>query len=113
MSLCVQVTFLYKLTQGSCPKSYGTNVARLAGLPQALVQRASQVAASLELRAQEETCSQQTDNNAGSKDRTTLFSEPWQESLSEVVSCFKQDGADLKLELVRLQGMAKALLSRA
>ncbi|KAF6259292.1 muts domain V-domain-containing protein [Scenedesmus sp. NREL 46B-D3] len=28
-----EVTFLYKLTSGACPKSYGTNVARLAGLP--------------------------------------------------------------------------------
>ena len=26
-----EVTFLYKLTQGACPKSYGVNVARLAG----------------------------------------------------------------------------------
>jgi DNA mismatch repair protein MSH6 len=27
------VTFLYKFVEGSCPKSYGTNVARLAALP--------------------------------------------------------------------------------
>lgn len=26
-----EVTFLYKLTPGSCPQSYGVNVARLAG----------------------------------------------------------------------------------
>lgn len=26
-----EVTFLYRLTPGSCPKSYGVNVARLAG----------------------------------------------------------------------------------
>jgi DNA mismatch repair ATPase MutS len=26
-----EVTFLYRLTAGSCPKSYGVNVARLAG----------------------------------------------------------------------------------
>lgn len=25
------VTFLYRLTPGACPKSYGVNVARLAG----------------------------------------------------------------------------------
>jgi DNA mismatch repair ATPase MutS len=30
-----EVTFLYKLTPGSCPKSYGVNVARLAGYFQA------------------------------------------------------------------------------
>ena len=27
-----EVTFLYRLTAGSCPKSYGVNVARLAGM---------------------------------------------------------------------------------
>jgi hypothetical protein len=29
-----EVTFLYLLTSGSCPKSYGVNVARLAGSSQ-------------------------------------------------------------------------------
>jgi len=38
-----QVTFLYKLTQGACPKSYGVNVARLAGLPESIVKRAAVV----------------------------------------------------------------------
>ena len=50
----LQVTFLYKLAEGSCPKSYGTNVARLAGLPSPLVTRASLMAATLEKRALEE-----------------------------------------------------------
>ena len=27
------ITFLYKLASGPCPKSYGFNAARLAGLP--------------------------------------------------------------------------------
>ncbi len=45
---------MYKLTEGSCPKSYGTNVARLAGLPASLVNRASLMAATLEKRALEE-----------------------------------------------------------
>ncbi|KAK9807187.1 hypothetical protein WJX73_005617 [Symbiochloris irregularis] len=34
---CEQVTFLYKLAEGACPKSYGPNVARLAGLPPSLL----------------------------------------------------------------------------
>ncbi|KFM28138.1 DNA mismatch repair protein Msh6 [Auxenochlorella protothecoides] len=41
------VTFLYKLVPGACPASYGVNVARLAGLPDAVVRRASSMAASL------------------------------------------------------------------
>ena len=28
------ITFLYRFVEGACPKSYGFNVARLAGLPQ-------------------------------------------------------------------------------
>ncbi|KAG0462513.1 hypothetical protein HPP92_020989 [Vanilla planifolia] len=35
-----EVTFLYKLTLGSCPKSYGVNVARLAGVPLSVLQKA-------------------------------------------------------------------------
>ena len=27
-----KVTFLYRLADGSCPKSYGVNVARIAGM---------------------------------------------------------------------------------
>ena len=42
------MTFLYKLTEGACPKSYGPNVARLAGLPASLVKRASELSSRLE-----------------------------------------------------------------
>lgn len=42
------VTFLYKLARGSCPKSYGFNAARLAGLPEDIITRAYQVASDLE-----------------------------------------------------------------
>jgi DNA mismatch repair ATPase MutS len=35
-----QVTFLYKLCDGSSPKSYGINVARLAGMPSSVIQLA-------------------------------------------------------------------------
>ncbi|KAD3068705.1 hypothetical protein R6Q59_017272 [Mikania micrantha] len=36
-----EVTFLYKLTPGACPKSYGVNVARLAGLPDDVLRKAA------------------------------------------------------------------------
>jgi DNA mismatch repair protein MSH6 len=36
-----EVTFLYRFVQGTCAKSHGMNVARLAGLPEALVARAA------------------------------------------------------------------------
>lgn len=36
-----EVTFLYRLTPGACPKSYGVNVARLSGIPDTVLQRAA------------------------------------------------------------------------
>ncbi len=43
-----KVTFLYKMKEGSMDKSYGVNVARLAGLPEEIVYRASELLSSLE-----------------------------------------------------------------
>lgn len=31
------ITFLYKFVEGACPKSYGFNAARLAGLPEGVI----------------------------------------------------------------------------
>ena len=45
-----EVTFLYKLAPGACPRSYGTNVARLAGLPERVVLRAAHMSQAKELR---------------------------------------------------------------
>lgn len=44
-----EVTFLYRLSPGACPKSYGVNVARLAGIPDKVLQKA--VAKSTEFEA--------------------------------------------------------------
>lgn len=41
----VSLTFLYRLTPGAADASFGLNVARMAGLPPAVVVRAAQVAA--------------------------------------------------------------------
>lgn len=37
------VTFLYKYADGPCPKSYGFNAAKLAGMPMAIIKRAYEV----------------------------------------------------------------------
>lgn len=37
------VTFLYKYTSGACPKSYGFNAAKLAGMPLSIIKRAHKV----------------------------------------------------------------------
>lgn len=46
-----RITFLYKLTQGACPKSYGFNVAQLAGLPSPVISLAREKATSCEREA--------------------------------------------------------------
>ncbi|MFA5073978.1 MAG: DNA mismatch repair protein MutS [Nitrospirota bacterium] len=43
-----QIIFLRKVTEGCADKSYGIQVARLAGLPQEVIQRAKEVLANLE-----------------------------------------------------------------
>jgi len=57
-----EVTFLYKLADGSSPRSYGINVARLAGLPPAVIELALQQSREFELRMQ-----QQQQQNSTSK----------------------------------------------
>lgn len=42
------ITFLYKFVDGACPKSYGFNVAKLAGLPHSVVAVARKKASHLE-----------------------------------------------------------------
>lgn len=37
------VTFLYKYSDGPCPKSYGFNAAKLAGMPISVIKRAHEV----------------------------------------------------------------------
>ena len=44
--------FLYKLVDGACMKSYGMNVASLAGIPKAIVDRAEEVAEEFEKKMQ-------------------------------------------------------------
>ncbi|MBU1040665.1 MAG: DNA mismatch repair protein MutS [Proteobacteria bacterium] len=48
------IVFLRKLVPGPADKSYGIEVARLAGVPQAVVQRAREILASLEEKSQSE-----------------------------------------------------------
>ena len=42
------ITFLYTLGEGPCPKSFGVNVARLAGLPLDVLEKAKAVSSSFE-----------------------------------------------------------------
>ena len=42
------ITFLYTLGDGACPKSFGINVARLAGLPEGLLSNAKKISSLFE-----------------------------------------------------------------
>lgn len=44
----LNITFLYTLGDGPCPKSFGVNVARLAGLPDDVLQKAKTVSSQFE-----------------------------------------------------------------
>lgn len=46
------VIFLYQLTEGPCPKSYGANVAKLAGLPHSVVARSVKISKELHSEAE-------------------------------------------------------------
>ncbi len=35
-----QLTFLYKFEKGECPRSFGINVARMAGIPKCILDKA-------------------------------------------------------------------------
>lgn len=45
------VTFLYKYIAGPCPKSYGFNAARLAGIPKEITSRAYKYSTAMEAAA--------------------------------------------------------------
>ena len=48
------IVFLHEVTDGATDRSYGIHVARLAGLPEAVLARATEVLAQLEEKKQEQ-----------------------------------------------------------
>ena len=66
------VVFLHKVLDGGADKSYGINVAKLAGLPKSLIERANNILGTLE------------DNNFGKKINLDLFNFDDYESKEEV-----------------------------
>lgn len=35
--------FLYRLSSGACPRSYGMNVAKMAGIPEPIISKATEI----------------------------------------------------------------------
>ena len=80
--LPMQVTFLYNLTDGACPKSYGVNVARLAGLPDGVINRAASFASQLEEQHQ-------------SNQQHSLLESPELQKLQSICQAINEDRIDV------------------
>ena len=50
------ITFLYKFISGACPKSYGFNAARLAGIPDNIIKGGFQKAKEFEVSMETQRC---------------------------------------------------------
>ncbi|PAN12331.1 hypothetical protein PAHAL_2G259800 [Panicum hallii] len=68
-----EVTFLYRLTAGACPKSYGVNVARLAGIPASVLLRANEKSSDFEANYGKR-CRMTKDKHDASSQREDKFS---------------------------------------
>lgn len=75
------VTFLYKLTEGVSPASYGMNVARLAQVPEDIISKAEQVASEFDLVQKQK----RSDVNVSAAGQIPLM------TLMSAVSLFKDD----------------------
>lgn len=74
-----EVTFLHKIAQGPADKSYGIHVAKIAGLPKALLERADKILTSLESNAAQLSTSELSEP----LDTAVEIAEPQQLSLFE------------------------------
>ncbi|XP_042414294.1 DNA mismatch repair protein MSH6 isoform X1 [Zingiber officinale] len=104
-----EVTFLYRLTPGSCPKSYGVNVARLAGLPLSVLQKAAKKSNDFENDNQKgHTATERLISDEKTNAETTLIKE-----LLSVVETWnlRRDSQAVNLSLLsNIQQRAKSLV---
>ncbi|GLT42632.1 hypothetical protein SLA2020_166220 [Shorea laevis] len=107
-----EVTFLYRLTPGACPKSYGVNVARLAGIPDLVLQAAA--AKSKEFEAAYGSKRKGSENNLPIQSHANKMAVLIQEltSITTNMSCFNSfKGIDVR-PLTDLQQEARLLLKQ-
>lgn len=67
-----QIVFLHRIVPGSTDRSYGIHVAKIAGLPQTVVNRASELLSQLEVSHQS---SNATPSRSSPRDQLSLFTE--------------------------------------
>lgn len=107
-----EVTFLYRLTPGTCPKSYGVNVARLAGLPNCVLTEAA--AKSMEFEATYGMAGEESEDNlcnhAWVDDTVTLIQKLI--SLESTVRCNDETEKNGIGSLKQLQQQARILVQQ-
>ncbi len=86
-----QVVFLRRIVEGGCDHSYGIQVAQLAGMPSAVIQRAKQVLTKLEQQSIERGNLPEGNNSLASARQVDLFSEQ-EFSLREELLALEVDG---------------------
>lgn len=90
-----EVTFLHQIAEGPADKSYGIHVAKIAGLPEELLERADVILEELETNASEPPLSPTTEDNQKEKPATdtsvgeqlSLFEEP---SYDKIIKTLKE-----------------------
>jgi len=98
-----EITFLHKVMKGAADKSYGIHVARLAGMPQDLLKRASEILNSYENNSSNKT----KDNNIQlvmdfkSEDKTDLLREKLKEI--DVLNLTPLDAINILYELKNIK----------
>jgi DNA mismatch repair protein MSH6 len=78
-----ELTFLYRLTSGACPESYGLQVATMAGIPKSIVEKASIAGQAMRLKIAD---------NFKSSEQRAVFSTQHEEWLRVAMAVIVKDG---------------------
>ncbi len=101
-----QIIFLRKVVEGGADKSYGIQVARLAGLPHAVIERAKEVLANLEQAEFNElgqpVAASRADKRAAARKRGNGRNEPGPEEIAPQLGLFASEAGLLFKEIVDL-----------
>ena len=104
--LLLQVTFLYELREGACPKSYGTACARLAGMPEPILAKAEHLAAQLE-----SACLTSTGSKSQKQSVRTQLRDVPTGLMQELSKCLSKGSSDQLAMLRKLQVQARHALA--
>jgi DNA mismatch repair protein MSH6 len=111
LSIEKELVFLYRLTHGACPESYGLQVALMAGIPEQVVDAASEASQRMKV-----LMSENFKSSEGRSEFSTLHEE-WLKALLAMSGanreCLDEDAADIILCLwheIRSQNGLKKLM---